>query len=360
MKNIQTITLLAISAAIFPLSGCDSTTSTDSTADLETPVTGEVSESNLVGAIKIDGSSTVQPISDAVRETFIEMHPKVDVSVSGNGTGNGFKSFYDKGTDVSDASRPIKPREFETCQKNGVRFVELPVAYDGLTIVVNPENDWVKELTVDQLKQMFVGDDAAKNWSDINKDWPKEPINIFAPGTGSGTYDYFHEVLAKKAKKELRGDMNLNEDDNILVQGVAGNKYSIGFFGVAYYTENKDKLRAVPVVNPKDETAYEPTVDNIASNKYAPFSRPLFIYVNTDSLNRAEIQTFVEYYLETVSEACEKVGYVRLPESIIAKAQQNLDALETGTHFVDKDGQSRSGALKDLFVDENLVKALGE
>ncbi|WP_404310178.1 PstS family phosphate ABC transporter substrate-binding protein [Neorhodopirellula lusitana] len=355
MKKVTWIAPIMIGVALLQSMGCDSAKREAGTTDAETGEMSIAEESNLVGAIKIDGSSTVQPISDAVRESFIAVHPQVDISVGGNGTGNGFKSFYDKGTDISDASRAIKPGEFEKCVANGVSFVELPVAYDGLTIVVNPENDWVKELTVAQLKTIFIGADAAKNWSDVDPSWPKEPINIFAPGTGSGTYDYFHEVLAKKDGTELRSDMSLNEDDNILVQGVAGNKFSIGFFGVAYFTENQDKLRAIPIVNPKDETAYEPTTDNIASNKYAPFSRPLFIYVNTESLNRAEIQTFVEYYMETVSEACEKVGYVRLPEAIIAKAQQNLDAVEAGTHFVDESGESRSGALKDLFVEDNLV-----
>lgn len=340
-------------ALAFIATGCDkSSSTTDSAADSSASVT----ESNLVGTIKVDGSSTVQPISNAIREGFIQEHPEVDIIVSGNGTGNGFKSFYDKGTDISDASRPIKSGEFEKCKENGVEFVELPVAYDGLTIVVNPQNDWVKELTVDQLKTMFVGDDAAKNWSDVDPSWPEEAIQIYAPGTGSGTYDYFHEVLAKKSEEELRGDMNLNEDDNILVKGVSDNKYAIGFFGVAYYEENKDKLRAVPIVNPKDEVAYEPTTENIASNKYAPFSRPLFIYVNTESLNRAEVQTFVEYFLANTPEVSEKVGYVRLPESVMAKAQENLDAVKTGTHFVDESGESRSGSLTDLFVDENLVQ----
>ncbi|MEM6980499.1 MAG: PstS family phosphate ABC transporter substrate-binding protein [Planctomycetota bacterium] len=335
--------------------GCDSKAIPEG-ADPAAPAISTGEASSLVGQIRIDGSSTVQPISNAIRETFIVAHPGVSVDVGGNGTGNGFKSFADKGTDISDASRPIKPGEAEKCEAASISFVELPVAYDGLTIVVNPENDWVTELTVDQLKQMFVGDNAAQKWSDIDASWPNETINIFAPGTGSGTYDYFHEVLAKKDDKELREDMNLNEDDNILVQGVAGNKYSIGFFGVAYFVENQDKLRAVPVVNPKDQTAYMPTTDNIASNKYAPFSRPLFIYVNTESLNRAEVETFVTYYLDNVSDAAEKVGYVRLPDSIISTAMANLESLRMGTHFVDAQGESRSGPLAEIFVPDNLTQ----
>jgi phosphate transport system substrate-binding protein len=352
MKNQLWAACLA--AVLF--AGCDSSPKPANPDTGQSADALPTSESNLVGAIKIDGSSTVQPISNAVSEMFRSVHPQVEVSVSGNGTGNGFKTFYDKGSDISDASRPIKPNEFKSCQENGVSFIELPVAYDGLTIAVNPKNDWAKELTIDQLKKMFVGDEAAKNWSDVDPSWPKEPIKIFAPGTGSGTYDYFYEVVAKSDDKQLRGDMTLNEDDNILVQGVASNKFSIGFFGVAYYTENKDKLRAVPIVNPEDKTAYEPTVDNISANKYAPFSRPLFIYVNADSLNRAEVQTFVEFYLENVSDVCQQANSVRMPDATIEHAKANFEAMKLGTHFVTEDGESREGAFQDLFADENLVK----
>lgn len=338
-------------ACVAALVGCSGSTTSGPAG--EGSDNGE--KSTLVGNIEIDGSSTVRPIADAVREAFIAEHPGVNINVLGNGTGNGFQKFYDKETDISDASRPIKPNEFAKCAANGIAFLELPVAYDGLTIVVHPDNDWVKELTVDQLKQMFVGDDAAKRWNDIDSNWPDEEINIFAPGTGSGTYDYFHEVLAKEDDRELRGDMNLNEDDNVLVQGVAGNKYSIGFFGVAYYEENKDKLRALPIVNPNDGTAYLPSADNIAANDYAPFSRPLFIYVNAESLNRAEVQTFVEFFINNTSEYSERVGYVRLPEGIMEAAKTNMDALKTGTHFVDTEGNARSGSLTAIFQAENLA-----
>ncbi len=318
--------------------------------------TGSAGTSNLTGTIKINGSSTVLPISNAIREEFIKLYPNVTVEVGGDGTGNGFKDFHGKSTDISDASRPIKPGELEKCKEAGVEFVEVPIAYDGLTIAINPENDWVDQLTVEQLQKMFVGKDAAKKWSDVDPNWPKEEISIYSPGTGSGTYDYFREVVVGKSEAELRNDMNLNEDDNILVQGVAGNRYSIGFFGVAYYEENKDKLKAVKIVNPNDDTAYLPTVDNIASNKYAPFSRPLFIYVSTASLPRAEVKTFVDFYIDNVSELCEKVGYVRLPSEIIASGKENLENEMTGTHFVDAEGNSRSGALADNFKPENLTE----
>ncbi|QDS95553.1 Phosphate-binding protein PstS precursor [Roseimaritima multifibrata] len=330
------------------LTGCESKQS-DST-DPVAPV------SSLTGDVKIDGSSTVLPISNAIKEKFSEAYPEVNVSVAGSGTGNGFNRFSGKETDISGASRPIKPGELEACKEAGIEFIELPVAYDGLTLVIHPENDWVKQLSIEQLKKIFVGSDAVKKWSDIDPTWPEEDLKIFAPGVGSGTYDYFHEVMAKKDKAELRKDMTLNEDDNVLVQGVAGNKYSIGFFGVAYFEENKDKLQAVPIINPSDDTAYLPTQENIASGKYAPFSRPLLIYVNAASLNNAQVQTLAEYYLQNASETSEQVGYVRLPEEVIQRGIANLDAQKTGSHYVDAEGQSRSGSVADIFVEANRVE----
>jgi phosphate transport system substrate-binding protein len=333
------------SVVIACLVGCNSKT---------TETVSPTGESNLTGTVKINGSSTVLPISNAVAEEFAKLYPGVTVSVDGAGTGNGFDDFQSKKTDISDASRPIKPGELEKCRANGVDFIEIPIAYDGLTIAIHPENDWAKTLTIDQLKSMFVGPEAAKQWSDVDPTWPDEKINIYAPGTGSGTYDYFREVVVGKSEDELRNDMNLNEDDNILVSGVAGDKFAIGFFGVAYYEESKDKLSAVKIVNPKDGEAYLPTSENIASGVYAPFSRPLFIYVSTASLPRAEVATFVSYYLENVPELCERVDYVRLPEDIMARGIGNLDQELTGTHYIDSEGNSRSGAVADIFQPENL------
>jgi phosphate transport system substrate-binding protein len=352
--------LLSLSFTLVLAPGCDSRSSdasNDPPAAGDIPSASTPSASTLVGQVKVNGSSTVQPISNAIRETFITQHPGVNVSVGGDGTGNGFKEFAAKSIDIAGASRPIKPGELEKVKAAGIQFVELPVAYDGLTIVVNPANDWVKSLTLDQLKKIFVGADAAKTWQEVDPSWPNEKINIFAPGTGSGTYDYFHEVTAKDEGKELRGDMNLNEDDNVLVQGVAGNKYSIGFFGVAYYSENADVLRAVPIVNPETNEPVLPTTENIASNNYAPFSRPLFIYVNADSLARAEVQTFVQYYLDNVSQLCAegKVDYVQLPTAIFERSMEIFDNTSLGTHFVDAEGNSRRGAFSDLFTTENLI-----
>jgi len=316
--------------------------------------TVDTAKSNLKGAVQIDGSSTVQPISNAMQELFHAEYPDVVINVSGSGTGNGFERFANKQTDISGASRPIKPGELARCQESGVDFVELPVAYDGLTFVIHPKNDWVDQLTVEQLKQIYSINDPATKWSDIDPSWPDQDMKIFAPGTGSGTYDYTKEILSPD--DGLRSDMTLNEDDNFLVQGVAGNQYSIGFFGVAYFNENKDKLKAVPVVNPDTGEAFLPTTENISANKYAPFSRPLFLYVNANSLNKAEVATFVEYYLDNVPTTCERVGYTKLPEEILAKSRENYEAVVTGTHFVTEEGEHRSGPLDEIFVEEKLTK----
>lgn len=357
MKFSSPVFLIGALVSLALVSGCDSTANSGKAPTKgggEPVASSSEDESTLVGDIKINGSSTVQPISNAIREAFIKVHPGVNVVVGGEGTGNGFKDFAHKSIDISDASRPIKPGEWEKVNAAGIEFVELPVAYDGLTIVVNPENTWVKSLSIDQLKKIFVGDSPAKNWKDVDPSWPDEEIKIFAPGTGSGTYDYFQEVTAKDSS--LRGDMNLNEDDNILVQGVAGNKNSIGFFGVAYYAQNAKILKAVPIVNPELDQPFLPTTENIATNKYAPFSRPLFIYVNANSLNRAEVQTFVEFYLDHVSTFCAegKVDYVQLPDDVFERTRENFDAIAVGTHFVDAQGQSRHGSFAELFNAENL------
>lgn len=356
-SSIAPVAFLAVLA--IALVGCESKTTTSTSTTTESESSSEAAPattSNLTGTIKINGSSTVQPIANAVKEEFAKLYPNVTVSVDGAGTGNGFDKFQGKETDISDASRPIKPGEFDLCKKNGVEFIEIPVAYDGLTIVIHPKNDWVDTLTIDQLKSMFVGSDAAKKWSDVDPSWPDEKIEIFAPGTGSGTYDYFREVVVGKSEEELRNDMNLNEDDNVLVNGVSGNTYAIGFFGVAYYEESKDKLKAVKIVNPKDDKPYLPTPEDIASGAYAPFSRPLFIYVSTASLPRAEVATFVSFFVENAPSISERVGYVRLPDEIMQRGMKNLDEENTGTHYIDADGNSRSGAVADIYKSENLTK----
>lgn len=305
-------------------------------------------DSNLRGAIKIDGSSTVYPITEAVAEEFAEVCPKVRVTVGISGTGGGMKRFTVGETDISDASRPIKDKEYKVAVANGVEFIEIPVAYDGLSIVVNKRNHWVDQLSVDELKKIFLDGSPVKTWKDVRSNWPAEPISIYAPGTDSGTFDYFKEVIAGKTGS-IRSDMSVSEDDNVLVRGVAGEKGGIGFFGCAYYFENKDKLKVVPIINPETGKAVTPAPDTIESGTYAPFSRPLFIYVSRKSAQRPEVQAFVHFYFEHGPELAEEVGYVRLPKAIYAKGIANFKAGKTGTHFLTRNGEKISGPLTRVY-----------
>ncbi len=311
--------------------------------------------SELTGKVQIDGSSTVYPISEAAANEFRKQFPAVHVTVGQSGTGGGFKRFTQGQTDISDASRPIKMDEFEQCKSARVSFIELPISYDGLTIAVHPENTWVDQLTVEQLHKIFSEKGAAKNWNDVNPAWPAQPIKIYAPGTDSGTFDYFVEVVLAKGES-LRSDISVSEDDNVLVTGVSGEKDALGFFGAAYYFENSQVLRAVPIVNPETGTAVMPTSQTIESGEYAPFSRPLFIYVNEASLKRPEIKKFVGFYLDNAAKLSEQVGYVRLPNEVYDRARKLVEERTVGTHFLAPSGDPRPGALPDLFQPENLVQ----
>ncbi|MHC4652777.1 MAG: PstS family phosphate ABC transporter substrate-binding protein, partial [Planctomycetota bacterium] len=302
----------------------------------------------LRGTIKIDGSSTVYPITEAVAEEFAEVAPRVRVTVGISGTGGGMKRFAVGDTDISDASRPIKKKELDKAIENGVEFVEIPVAYDGLSIVVNQANYWVDRLTVDELKRIFLDGSSVGTWRDVRPGWPGLPIKIYAPGTDSGTFDYFKEVVAGK-KGAIRSDMSVSEDDNVLVRGVAGDEGAIGFFGCAYYFENKDKLKVVPIVNPKTDQAVTPAPDTIESGAYAPFSRPLFIYVSTKSLQRPEVKAFVAFYFEHGPKLAEEVGYVKLPRAVYERGRQNVAQGKTGTHFLDAAGDKKHGPLPEIY-----------
>jgi phosphate transport system substrate-binding protein len=302
----------------------------------------------LRGNIQVDGSSTVRPIGEAVAKRYGEVQPQVQVDVGGRGTGNGFKRLIAKEIDFSQASRPVTPNEAKQLAEAGVEFVEVPVAYDGLTVVVHPSNDWVKELTIEQLQKIYGETATAQNWSEIDPTWPNEPIKLFAPGTGSGTYDYFCEVIGTK----LRTGISLNEDDNALVTGVSGNQYSIGFFGVAYFEENRSKLRAVPIVDPKTGVAHLPERDAIEKNQYSPFSRPLFLYVNRKSLDRVEVRSFLKFYVESAPELVQNVGYVKLPADVWAKVQEIVanPQANLGGRFLDANGEKKEGSFLELFL----------
>ena len=307
----------------------------------------------LQGKVEIDGSSTVYPISEAAASEFQDRFPNVSVVVGVSGTGSGFDRFTQGETDVSDASRPIRSEEFQAAQQAGVKFVELPVAYDGLTLVVHPENDWVDQLTLEEIRKIFTAEGSAETWADVREGWPDEEINIFAPGTASGTFDYFQEVVAGE-EGSLRSDMSTSEDDNVLVTGVAGSPHSIGFFGVAYYEENQGKLKSVAVVNPESGEAVSPTAEAIESGEYAPFSRPLFIYVNARSLARPEVKRFVSFYLENAGDMAEQTGYVALPQSVYDRATEHARKRITGTHYLTAEGEKRSGPVTEVYQEENL------
>ncbi len=314
----------------------------------------DAQNSGLLGKVAIDGSSTVYPISEAAASDFQKQYPQVKVSVGVSGTGGGFKRFTIGDTDISDASRPIKDSEFKAARDSGITFFELPVAYDGLTLVTRKSNTWLNQLTMDEIKKIFLADSAAKTWADVRNGWPKEQIRIFAPGTDSGTFDYLKEVVVGKSGTSIRSDMSTSEDDNVIVTGVSGTPNAIGFFGVAYYEANKDKLKSIAIVNPTTGEAVLPTPSTIENGTYAPFSRPLFIYVNSASFKRPEVRKFVGYYLQNAPRMARTTGYVALPPSIYKEAMMRCRKGKTGTHYLTPEWEKRSGPLTGIYQEGNL------
>jgi phosphate transport system substrate-binding protein len=282
-------------------------------------------------SIKIDGSSTVIRITEAVTEEFHEEQPSVRITGGRSGTGGGFKKFANGEIDICDASRRINEVERKACEENGVNWVELEIAFDGISIVANPQNDWCDCLTVEQLKAIWQPDSKITKWSDINPAWPQQDIKLYGPGTDSGTFDYFTEVIVGKTGK-CRQDYSASEDDNVLVMGVEGDKYSLGFFGLAYYEENAAKLKLLGV-DSGDGQCINPTDTTVRDGTYKPLSRPLFIYVSTAALARPEIRGYVKYYLENVNRVIpphkvplvKSAGYVPLPDELLDKSKLALE-----------------------------------
>ncbi len=284
--------------------------------------------------IKIDGSSSVCPITEAVAEEFqIQNRGKVRVTVGISGTGGGFKKFCRGETDIQDASRPILAAEMEACRAAGIKYYELPIAYDALTVAVNPGNNWVTQLTVPELKKMWepAAQGKVKTWKQVNPKWPDVPLALFGPGSDSGTFDYFTEAVVGKAKSS-RGDFTGSEDDNVLVQGVANNKGALGYFGYAYYQPNADKLKAVPIVG-KSGKAVGPSLDNVVNGSYEPLSRPIFIYVSEAAAKKPEVRQFVQYYLTQSVPLIEEVKYVPLPKQAYELAARHFKDGKLGTGF---------------------------
>lgn len=314
-------------------------------------------DSGLSGAIVIEGSSTVEPIAIKAKEEFNRLHPRVNVSINGKGTSNGISALIKGEADIATASRPIKRVEFRKANQAGRNFFEIPIAYDGLTFVVNQANTFVDQLTMDQLIQIFREDHAASTWNQINPDWPAEPITIYAPGIASGTHDCFVEAISGESNKGLRSDerITLSEDDKLLVRGVKDDRFSIGFFGYAYYLSEKDSLRVIKIVN-DEGTAVEPNRETILTGTYAPFGRPLFMYVSAESYQRMEVREFIDLHLAKASDCAEKAGFVPLPTEIYMRCLDRLDAGSQGmgTHFMDSEGAKRVGLLSELYLTEHL------
>ena len=282
--------------------------------------------------VKVDGSSTVYPITEAVAEEFQKMKKNaVKVTVGISGTGGGFKKFCRGETDISDASRPILKKEMEDCAKAGIKYVELPVAFDALTVVVHPQNTWIKQMTVAELKMMWepAAQGRITSWNQVNREFPKDKLMLFGPGADSGTFDYFTEAVVGKAKSS-RGDFTASEDDNTLVQGVENNKNALGYFGFAYYAAHKDKLTAVAIDNGKGPVS--PSLENVTNGTYNPLSRPLFVYVRESSAKRPEVREFVQFML-THGELVGEVGYLPLPKSAYALAWKHFQDGKLGTVF---------------------------
>ena len=287
--------------------------------------------------IKIDGSSTVYPITEAVAEEFQKKSPKIHVTIGVSGTGGGFKKFCTGKIDISNASRPIKPSETDLCKENRIKYVELPVAYDGLVVVVNPKNTWATHMTVKELKKLWEpqAQHKIKKWSHIRTGWPDKEIHLFGPGVDSGTYDYFTESIVGE-EHASRGDFTASEDDNILVQGISTDPLALGFFGMAYFEYNKDKLKLVGIDDEKVENGNGPvlaTYETVVGGTYQPLARPLFIYVSTKAMVRPEIREFMKFYLDVGRRLVKEVGYVALPDRVYDLALQRFDKQVIGSVF---------------------------
>ena len=286
--------------------------------------------------VKIDGSSTVYPVTEAVAEEFQKAEKNaIKVTVGISGTGGGFKKFCRGETDISGASRPILKSEMEQCAKEGITYYELPVAFDALTVVVNPKNTFLdKGITVEQLKRMWEPSAQGKitKWNQIDPSWPDAPIKLFGAGADSGTFDYFTEAIVGKSKSS-RGDFTASEDDNVLVQGVQRDANAIGYFGYAYYAENQAKLKAVPIIEKAGKPGVSPSMNTVLDGSYQPLARPIFIYVNAKSLDRPEVKKFVEYYMTHGSKLAREVKYVPLPDKAYVMNKEHLAKGKKGTVF---------------------------
>lgn len=300
--------------------------------------------------IQIDGSSTVFPVTEAVAEEFQKAKKgKIKVTVGISGTGGGFKKFCRGETDISDASRPILKQEMDICKQAGIQYYELPIAFDALTVMVNPKNDWAGTMTIAELKKIWEPSAQAKitSWNQVRPNWPAAPLKLFGAGADSGTFDYFTEAIVGKAKAS-RGDFTASEDDNVLVQGIANDKNALGYFGFAYYIENQKKLKAVAIDGGKGPVL--PSAKTVEDGTYQPLSRPIFIYVSKKATEKPEVREFVEFYMQNTPQLVKQVKYVALPASAYTMGIEHFRKGKLGTVF---DGEAQVGVkIEDLLKRE--------
>jgi phosphate transport system substrate-binding protein len=340
MNNKKLLLSAFVAVFAFFAAGCGNSGTSNDGASAGTNEAG----AKLTGPVAVDGSSTVGPILSAVAEEFVKENPEVKPTVGISGTGGGFKKFEAGEIDIADASRPIEEKEITACKEKGIEFIELPIAFDGLSIVVNPQNNALNDISVDELKKIWEPDSKVKTWDQVRAGLPKEPIKLYGPGTDSGTFDYFTKAVNGK-EKASRSDYQASEDDNQLVQGVSGDKGALGYFGYAYYQENKDKLKLLKV------NGVAPSPDTIADGTYQPLSRPLFIYINKKSLQeKPQVKALVEFLLSSANDLIPAVGYVPLPADDYTAVTNRLNAMTTGTVFR---GAETGIRIKDLLSRES-------
>ncbi|HUG16654.1 MAG TPA: PstS family phosphate ABC transporter substrate-binding protein [Thermomicrobiales bacterium] len=313
---------------------------------------GEVNLGDLTGRVNIDGSSTVFPVTQAMAEEFQLAAGGVQVPVGVSGTGGGFAKFCAGETDISNASRPIGEEEAALCEENGIEYIEIPVAFDGLSVMVNPANDWAECLTVSQLATMWepAAEGQIMSWNQIDESFPDEDLILYGPGTDSGTYDYFTGVITGE-EGASRGDFTGSEDDNILVQGIAGNANAIGFFGFAYYVENQDILKLVAVDNEDGVGCVEPSAESIEDGSYQPLSRPVFIYVSTAAYERPEVNAFVDFYLSEGPNIIPEIGYIPFSVEIYSALYERFVSGRTGSVF-EGGGSTEGVTVNDLLFED--------
>ncbi|MFP4007192.1 MAG: PstS family phosphate ABC transporter substrate-binding protein [Spirulinaceae cyanobacterium] len=346
-RTAYSLTTLSL---LIGLAACNSPDTATETEDGDETAAVDSPDAGVTGDVLVDGSSTVFPISEAMAEEFMAENPDARVTVGVSGSGGGFSKFCAGETDISNASRPIKPEEAEICAENGIEFVELPIAFDGLSVIANPENDWAECLTVDELKMVWEPDaqGTITNWNQIRDEFPDAPLGLYAPGTDSGTFDYFTEAIMGESGAS-RGDFTSSEDDNVIVQGVASDRGGMGYLGYAYYIENEDRLKLMAIDG--GNGCIQPSQETIADGSYQPLSRPEFFYVKVDSLSNPAVRAFAEFQIDPDNaNLVNETGYVPIPADLAPLAQERLDEEVTGTVF--PDGSAVGVKLADLFEEQ--------